>query len=137
MNMTSHTFHPKWHRARISTYWWLERWAYLKFILREVSSVFVACFVVMTLLQIRALGQGPESYLQFEERMRSPFWITLNVISLLFVLYHAITWFNLAPKAMEVRMGGKRVPDILIAGSNYAAWLVVSAAIAWIVLGGQ
>ena len=45
----AHTpYHPQWHRARPSTYWWLERPAYFAFILREVSSVFVAWFVAVS-----------------------------------------------------------------------------------------
>jgi len=38
--------HPRWYRKRVSTYWWLQRWEYLRFVLREISSVFVAIFVV-------------------------------------------------------------------------------------------
>ena len=129
-------YHPRWHRTRVSTYWWLGRWAYLKFILREVSSVFVACFVGITMLQIHALHEGPQGYQEFQEWMRSPFLVALNAVSFLFVLFHALTWFSLAPRAMAVRLGGKRVPDLLIAGSNYAAWLVVSAAVAWLILRG-
>jgi fumarate reductase subunit C len=37
---------------------------------------------------------------------------------------------------MAVRIRGKRVPDLLISGSNYAAWLVISAVVAWFLLGG-
>jgi len=37
---------------------------------------------------------------------------------------------------MPIRIGGKRVPDLLIVLPNYAAWLVLSAAVAWIVLRG-
>src|SRR5438132_766531 len=40
-------YHPRWYRTRVSTWWWLARWPYLKFILREISSVFVAWFVVV------------------------------------------------------------------------------------------
>ena len=127
-------YHPRWYRTRVSTYWWLYKWYYLKFVLRELSSIFVAYFVVITLLQIHSLRRGPEAYGRFEERMRNPLVFALNTISLLFVLFHAITWFNLAPRAMVVRLGGKRVPDTLIAGSNYVAWLVISAAVAWFVL---
>src|SRR5207302_2908108 len=47
-------FHPRWYRPRVSVYWWLGQWQYLKFILREISSVFVAVFVVITLLQLRS-----------------------------------------------------------------------------------
>jgi len=129
-------FHPRWYRSRVSTYWWLGKWAHLKFILRELSSVFVAFFVVLTLLQIWAVRSGPEAYAEFQEWLRKPLVITLNVISFFFVLFHAITWFNVAPRAMAVRVGGKRVPDVVIAGSNYAAWVVVSAIVAWLLLGG-
>ena len=125
---------PKSYHPRVSTYWWLGRWPYLKFILRELSSVFVAFFVVVTLLQIRALGQGPVEYAAFQQWLRSPLILAINAVSFLFVLFHTVTWFNLAPKAMAVRMGGKRLPDLMIAAPNYIGWVVVSAVIAWIVL---
>jgi len=125
-------YHPRWYRKRVSTYWWLHSWAYFRFILRELSSVSVAYFVVLTLFQIRALTRGPQAYAEFE----SPLIIVLSVISFLFVVFHAITWFNLTPSAVAIRIGGKRLPDILIAAPNYAAWVVISATVAWFVLGG-
>jgi fumarate reductase subunit C len=130
------SYPPKGYRVRMSTYWWLGRWPYLKFILREISSVFVAWFVIETLLQINALIDGPEAWLEMQDFFMNPIVIAVNVISLFFVCFHAITWFNLAPKAMAVRLGGKRVPGILIAGPQYVAWVVVSAAVAWLLLRG-
>jgi fumarate reductase subunit C len=127
---------PKSYHPRVSTYWWLGRWPYLKFILRELSSVFVAFFVVVTLLQIRALGQGAVEYTVFQQGLKSPLILAINAVSFLFVLFHTVTWFNLAPKAMAVRMGGKRLPDLMIAAPNYIGWVVVSAVIAWIILRG-
>ncbi|PYT11851.1 MAG: fumarate reductase subunit C [Acidobacteria bacterium] len=124
------------YRTRMSTYWWLGRWPYLKFILRELSSVFVAWFVIMTLLQIDALRRGPADYMEFQEWLRNPVVIALNIISFFFVIFHAVTWFNLAPKAMAIRAGGKRVPAVLIAGPNYIAWVAISAAVAWLLLRG-
>jgi fumarate reductase subunit C len=129
-------YHARWYRPRVSTYWWLWQWAYLKFILRELTSVFIAYFVVLLLLQFRALSHGPEAYAAFQQRLKTPHIIALNGISLLFVLFHTITWFNLAPRAMVVRVRGKRLPDLVIAGSNYVAWLVVSVATAWLILKG-
>ena len=130
------SYPPKGYRVRMSTYWWLGRWPYLKFILREISSVFVAWFVIETLLQINALIDGPEAWVEMQDFFMNPIVIAVNVISLFFVCFHAITWFNLAPKAMAVRLGGKRVPGILIAGPQYVAWVVVSAAVAWLLLRG-
>ncbi len=133
----AHTLnHPRWYRKRVSTYWWLERWEYLRFVLRELSSVFVAYFVVLTLLQIYALSRGPQAYTDFQELLKNPFIIALDVLSFLFVVFHSVTWFNLSARAMAIRVGGKRVPGFLISGSNFAAWLVISAVVAWFLLRG-
>ena len=119
-------FHPRCYRPPLSTYWWLGKWAYVKFILRELSSVAVAWTVAMILLQIRALIRGPEAYVRFGHRVSSPWMIVLNVVAFAFLLLHSITWFNLAPKAMAVRVGGRRVPAVLISGPQYIAWIVIS-----------
>ena len=127
---------PKSYHTRVSTYWWLARWAYLKFILREASSVFVAWTVVLILLQIRALKGGPAEYAEFQNWLRSPLMLALNAVSFLFVVFHAVTWFNLAPKAMVVRLRGKRLPNLAISAPNYGAWVAISAVVAWILLRG-
>lgn len=127
---------PRSYQTRVSTFWWLRRWAYLKFILREASSVFVAWIVVLTLLQIHALARGPAEYAEFQAWLRNPFLLALNVVSLFFVMLHAVTWFSLAPKAMVIRMRGKRLPGLAIAAPNYAVWVVISAAVAWVLLRG-
>jgi fumarate reductase subunit C len=129
-------FHPRWHRTRVSTYWWLKRPSYLAFILRELSSVFVAWSVVFLLLLVRAIGQGEESYREFLAWSARPAILLPNLVSMLFVVFHAVTWFNLAPQAMVVRLNGKRIPGTWIAASNYAAWAIASTAVAWLLLGG-
>jgi fumarate reductase subunit C len=127
-------YHPRWYRKPTSIYWWVGSRRYVKFILRELSSVFVAWTVVLILLQIRALRQGPDSYASFLQWMRNPVVIALNVLTFLFVVFHAVTWFNLAPKAMPVRVRGRRLPDIVIAAPIYAAWILISAFVGYIVL---
>lgn len=127
-------YHPRWYRPRVSVYWWLGQWRYMKFILRELSSVFVAVVVAMILLQLRALRSGPEAYARLQHWLQIPVVIALSVITLFFVVFHAITWFNLTPRAMVIRWRGKRLPDFLLTAPNYAAWIVVSGAVAWLVL---
>jgi fumarate reductase subunit C len=129
-------YHPRWYRHRVSVWWWLESRSYTGFVLRELTSVFVAFFALVLLWQVRALGQGPDAYSRFLARMQTPLFLVLNGVVLLFVLFHSVTWFNLAPTAMVVRLRGKRVPDLVVAGANYVAWLVLSAAVAAILLRG-
>jgi fumarate reductase subunit C len=128
-------YHPRWLRPRVSTYWWLSSGSYLAFILREISSVFVAWFVVYLLMLVSAVSDGPAAYQDFLRWSGRPLVLLLNAVTLVFVVFHAITWFNLAPQAMVIKMGKTRVPGILIAGSNYAGWFVVSAVLAWLLLG--
>ena len=127
--------HPKWYRRRVSVFWWLEKRSYTVFVLRELTSVFVALFAVVTLWQIRSVAAGEEAHARFMTRLGTKAFVAFHVVALAFLLFHSITWFNLAPKAMAVRVRGKRVPDVVVAGSNYVAWLVLSAAVAFILLG--
>lgn len=118
----------------MSLWWWLHNRSYFKFIIRELTCVFVGLFAVLSIWQVRALGQGPEAYGAFIDRLRTPGFALLNGVALVFVLYHAITWFNLVPTTAVIRLGEERVPDWIISGVNYLAWVVLSAVVAWVLL---
>ena len=128
-------FHPRWHRPRMSVFWWVGRRSYLVFVLRELSSVFVAWSVVFLLLLVHAVSEGGKQYQQFRNLSSNPWMLALNVVTLAFLLFHAITWFNLAPSAMVVRMRGKRLPRSWIVGAHYAGWALLSALVAWLIVG--
>jgi fumarate reductase subunit C len=127
-------FHPRWYRPRMPVFWWVSRRTYLLFVIRELSSVFVAWSVVFLLLLVQAVGQGGKQYQQFLNLSRNPWMMALNVITLAFLVFHAITWFNLAPQAMIVRMRGKRVPRSWIASAHYVGWALLSALAAWLIM---
>ena len=125
-------YHPRWYRRRMSVWWWLKDRAYTKFVLREMTSVFVAFFAMLYLWQLRAVAEGPDAYARFMARLKTPPFLILDAVALLFVLFHTVTWFNLTPTAMVVRVKGKRVPDRIVAGSNYVVWVILSGIVAWI-----
>ena len=129
-------YHPRWYRRRVSVWWWLKNPVYAGFVLRELTSVFVAVFAGVLLWQVRALVEGPDAYARFLARLGTPAFLVLHGVALLFVLFHAVTWFNLAPKAVVVRLAGKRMPDGVVVGLNYAAWLCLSGAVAFVLLRG-
>jgi fumarate reductase subunit C len=134
---TRHTpHHPKWYRRRMPVLWWLKNRAYTKFFAREMTSVFVAFFAILYLCQLRAMAEGPEQYAQFIGWLQTPLLLVVNAIALVFVIFHTITWFNAAPAAVVVRVRGKRVPDEIIIGSQYVAWLLLSGIIAWFLIRG-
>jgi fumarate reductase subunit C len=127
-------YHPRWLRRRVSTYWWLEKPSYFAFVLREGSCLFVAWFVVYLLLLIHRVLQGDAAYQAFLAWSARPSVLLLNIVSFGFLVYHAITFFDAAPRALVVHVGKTRVPEKLIGASHYAAWLVASVVVIWLVM---
>ena len=128
-------YHHRWLRRPISTYWWLEKPAYLAFILREGSCVFVAWVVIYLLMLVRAVGKGEAGYQQFLAWSAAPGIVILNVVTFAFVTYHAATFFQAAPQAMVVHVGHNRVPPRLVLAGHYLAWLAASAVVLWVLAG--
>jgi fumarate reductase subunit C len=122
------------YRQPVSRYWWAKRRSYLLFMLREISCVFVAWFVVYLLLLVHASSAGPDSYARFLDWNANPLVVLVNVVAFIFLLLHAVTWLNLAPRAIVPHIRGRRVPARAVLAAHYAAWLVVSAAVAWVVM---
>jgi fumarate reductase subunit C len=150
---------PITYRQPVSRLWWLRKRSYFLFVMRELSSIFVAWFAVYLMIMVVAIGRGEASYQNFLDWAASPVVIVINVVALAFLILHTVTWFALTPQAMVVRAGGRRVPvvrEVQVAGrrvpaatvirvggrvpagmviaSQYVGLIVVSAFIAWLVL---
>jgi len=128
-------YHPRWLRQPVSTYWWVQKWSYFAFILRELSCLFVAWFVVYLMMLIRAINQGQAAYRAFLTFSADTSVLLVNLVGFFFIVYHAITFFVAAPQALVVHVGGKRLPGGLVGGAHYLGWIVVSAVVAWVLLG--
>lgn len=127
-------YKPEMYSQRMPIFWWIRKKAYVKFILRELTSVVVAAYAIVLIVQVRALSRGPEAYEAFVDILASPLSIILHVVALAVLLFHSITWFNLAPSAMVLKVGNKRIPDAAIITANVMAWIVLSLAMAWLIL---
>ncbi|MFG1943129.1 hypothetical protein [Nonomuraea sp. NPDC048826] len=112
--------------------WFARSRRYTLFVLRELTSVFVAWTVAFLLMMIAALAGG--GYDDFVALAGQPWMIAINVVALAATGFHALTFLNLAPKATVVRLDGWRVPAWMIQGGNHSAWLLVSAVVAYVVL---
>lgn len=128
--------HPKWHRRRIPLFWWLGNTAYTRFIIRELTSLAVGYSALVVVLQVWSLDRGPESYDRFVNWLQLRPVVTLHVVVLAALVYHSVTWLNLAPKALILRVAGRRLSESVVLLIHYAAWLVASAAVLWLLLAG-
>ena len=113
-------------RRNLGALWWAGRRSYFLIFLREISSVFIAAYVVLLIILIAKAGGDQALYESYFEMFTSPGMLVLHVVAFLFSLLHSITFFNLIPKGMSVRLGEEPVPPALISGPIYAAWGVVS-----------
>ena len=127
-------YHPRWHRTPIPVFWWIQKWVYIKFILRELTSIAVVSFALVLLFHVRALIQGPQAYSDLTELLSTPISLILHSIALISLLFHSITWFSLAPKALTVRIGKWRIADQLIISMNLLAWIFLSFVIGWLMV---
>jgi len=114
--------------------WWLQRWAYTKCMIRDVTSVFIAGYCVFLIVLLYRAGQGTEEFLRFYESLRSPLSLLLHGLAFVFAVIHSVTFCNLTPRVLVFFRGDERLPDGVVAGLHYAAWIVASGVLILIAL---
>jgi fumarate reductase subunit C len=105
--------------------------------LREASCVFITAYALILLVGLAKLTQGEAAFGAWLGMLSRPWSIGFHAVALVLVLYHTWTWFKVMPKTLPfVRLGGRRVPDVLIVASGLAASAVLSAilfaAVRWV-----
>lgn len=109
--------------------WWLRKPSYFLFMLRELSSVFIALFLVVFLIQIYQLTRGPEAYVAFAQRLSSPGWVIFHLVALAFAIYHSITWFQSTAVVLPLRLGERAIPAGVVTALHIGAWIAISLVI--------
>jgi fumarate reductase subunit C len=108
--------------------WFFDHPRYLRYMARELTCLFIGAYTLLLVVGLVRLGQGQAAYEAFLLALKSPVSVVFHVLALCFSVYHSITWFNLTPKALPVQIGEEFLPDWVIAGVHYAAWIAVSVA---------
>ncbi|RKF14511.1 fumarate reductase subunit C [Alginatibacterium sediminis] len=107
--------------------WWRKDSFFTMYIIREGSSLVIALYCFMLIAGLFSLTQGQSSFETWLGFISHPITIVFQVLTLVWTLYHSYTWFQLAPKAANLWMGEKRVPDSWIVNAMYAALAGCSA----------
>jgi fumarate reductase subunit C len=130
MNPATATAAPtkEYHRPMPAT-WWLRNRHLVAYIIRELTSVFIAAYAVFLLYLLSATnraGKDAAAVDAIADRLNSPGWYVFHVLVFVFAIYHSITWFNLTPQALVLWRGEERVSPVLIAGAHYGLWIILS-----------
>ncbi|MCX7156736.1 MAG: fumarate reductase subunit C [Rhodocyclales bacterium] len=114
------------------TTWYFRQPRYLRYMSREITSIFVGAYCVLLVVGLQRLSQGQAAWEAFLLALKSADSIVFHVLALAAAVYHAATWFNATQKAMPVQIGEDFVPGNVISGAHYVAWMVLSVAILYL-----
>lgn len=124
----------QYHRSHRKA-WFLERPAYVRFMIRELTSFFVAGYLVLLLLTLAKLGGGEAALADWLAAVSGPGWMAAHLVALIAAVWHSVTWFGAVPQAMPIYLGEDRVPAPIAAVlMGYGPWLTVTAVIVWWIL---
>ena len=121
-------------RPMSRTTWYMRNGRYKIYMLREVTCLLVGFYAFLTIFALAALASNtPEKWNDFLASQQNTAMIVFHAIALLyFLVYQTFAWFKLAPKAMPVQLGEKKLPANIIVIGHYVAWVVLSAFIFWL-----
>lgn len=116
------------------TGWWLRQPRYIRYMLREISSLFIGIYVLILIVGLFQLSKGRAAYEAYLATAEGPAGLAFAVLAMFFAVYHTYTWFQVTPKAMPLMLGGKRVPGVIIVAAHWFGFVVISVAL-WALVG--
>ena len=121
-------------REMPKTTWYMRQGRYKIYMLREVTCLLVGFYSFLMIFALAALAEGSEtSWQHFLASQQNAVMITFHAFSLIyFLIYQTFAWFELAPKAMPLHLGEKKLPDSIIVMAHYVVWAVLSALVFWL-----
>lgn len=122
------------HVRKIPRTWWLRSGPFRRFAARELTSGFAAAFSLILMLFLLALSRGRSEYEGFLRWLELPAVVALSALILVALVYHTLTWFRLSTLILVIRLGRTLVPPKVVFGLLVAAWLGVSAVVAYLMV---
>jgi len=121
-------------RQMSKTTWYMRNQRYKVYVLRELTSFLVAFYTFLTIFALATLASdSPDRWNAFLASQQGMGMIIFHALALLyFLFFQTFPWFKLAPKAMPVQIGEKKLADSYIIISHYVVWVVVSAFVLWL-----
>ena len=122
------------HREPSKSGWWLAQPRYIRYMLREISALFIGLYVLVLMIGLYQLSQGEAAYEAFLASAEGSLGLVFAVVAILFAIYHTYTWFQVTPKAMPLTFGGKKIPGAFIVAAHWLGFVLLSAAL-WLLVG--
>jgi len=115
--------------------WWLKNPFYIKYMVREATSVLVGIYAVVLLEGLMALAEGETAFNTWLSAMHGPLAVIFHLFALAAALYHTVTWFAVAPKVTPfIFIGKQKIQASTITVAQYVVAVIVYALLFWMIL---
>ena len=116
-------------------WWWRSDPFFVRYMIREATSVIVVAYAVVLLWGAVRLAQGEAAYNGWLEALESPLSIAFHAFVLAVFLYHTWSWFSIMPKTMPLILAsGRRLSPAVVTGAGVAVSAVLCLALFVVVL---
>ena len=119
-------------RPLSKTTWYMRKGRYKVYMLREMTCLLVGFYSFLVIFGLAALASA-ERWDAFLAAQQNVAMIAFHGLALIyFLIYQTFAWFELAPKAMPLQIGEKKLSDSYIVIAHYIVWAVLSAFVFWL-----
>jgi fumarate reductase subunit C len=109
---------------------------YRAYTLFDATGILYLLVGFVALRAVWALGDGPGAWQALLRQFQNPLYVAFHALCLVSVVFVAVRFFRLFPKAQPPRIGpAKPPPRPLILAGLYAAWIAVTALMTAILAG--
>ncbi len=106
--------------------WWKHNPFFVRYMVREVTSVAVWIYALILTFGVLRLGQGEAAWNGWLEAMKSPLSLILHLVLLISMVVHTHSWFEIMPKTMApIVVNGERLSAARI---QRTGWSVAAVA---------
>ena len=106
--------------------WWKHNPFFVRYMVREVTSVAVWVYALILTFGVLRLGQGEVAWNGWLEAMKSPLSLILHLVLLISMVVHTHSWFEIMPKTMApIVVNGERLSAARI---QRTGWSVAAVA---------
>ena len=106
--------------------WWKHNPFFVRYMVREVTSVAVWIYALILTFGVLRLGQGEAAWNGWLEAMKSPLSLILHLVLLISMVVHTHSWFEIMPKTMApIVVKGERLSAARI---QRTGWTVAAVA---------
>ena len=119
------------HPYRQPFTWWTRRRGYVLYMLRELSSLPVAIWWLLFLVEVSRLRAGSGGYHPLDA-----WFVAVSVVCLAAALWHSYTFLSLAGLIMRIPLGDRNVAPRTIVRAAFSGFVVVSAVVAALLIWG-